>query len=76
MTTRCLFSAPTRPGGSYVHEGEEDDTERCREWLLANCETVEQTHLPTLKEKLASVQWDSENPDYEELCIEEAEPVI
>lgn len=45
----------TRPGGSYAHEGEEDDTERCREWLLANCEAVEQSHLPTLKDKLGSI---------------------
>lgn len=45
----------TRPGGSYAHEGEEDDTERCREWLLANCEAVEQSHLPTLKDKLGSM---------------------
>ena len=45
----------TRPGGSYVHGGEEDDTEHCREWLLANCEAVEQSYLPTLKDKLGSM---------------------
>ena len=38
-----------------MHEGEEDDTEHCREWLLANCEAVEQSYLPTLKDKLGSM---------------------
>lgn len=55
----------TRPGGSYAHEGEEDDTERCREWLLANCEAVEQSHLPTLKDKLGSMPSTSEDSEDE-----------
>ena len=43
------------PRQKLSHEGEEDDTECCREWLLANCEAVEQSHLPTLKDKLGSM---------------------
>ena len=31
---------------------EEDDRERCREWLLAHCDEVEMHHLLLLKEKL------------------------
>jgi hypothetical protein len=64
----------TRPGGSWAHEGEEDDTERCREWLLANCEAVKQTHLPTFKDKLGSMRWTPENSDDEASGDEEAEP--
>lgn len=42
----------TRRGSSYALEGEEDDTERCREWLMANCEEVEMPHLTTFEDKL------------------------
>ncbi|KZZ97359.1 Protein kinase-like domain protein [Moelleriella libera RCEF 2490] len=31
---------------------EEDDRERCREWLLVHCDEVEMQHLPSLEEKL------------------------
>lgn len=41
-----------RQGGGIPLEGEEDNTERCREWLLANCEPVEMEHLLTLQEKI------------------------
>ncbi|KAL2756923.1 hypothetical protein ACRALDRAFT_2101756 [Sodiomyces alcalophilus JCM 7366] len=43
-----------RQGGSYTLEGEEDDTECCREWLMANCEEVQQLHLPNVLDKLNS----------------------
>ncbi len=33
-------------------EGEEDDRERCRAWLLENCDEVEMQHLLSLREKL------------------------
>lgn len=42
----------TRRGNSYALEGEEDDSERCREWLVANFDEVEQVPLPTLEDKL------------------------
>ena len=32
--------------------GEEDDRERCREWLLTHCDEVEMKHLLLLKERL------------------------
>lgn len=50
-----------RSGASYALEGEDDDTERCREWLAANCEEIEQPHLPTLKDKLGSMPWTPES---------------
>lgn len=42
----------TRRGNSYALEGEEDDSEQCREWLVANFDEVEQVPLPTLEDKL------------------------
>jgi hypothetical protein len=41
-----------RPGPSCALEGEEDDQERCREWLGSHCDEVEIPYLPTLHEKL------------------------
>lgn len=41
-----------RKGPSAPLGGEEDDRERCREWLLAHCVEVEMEHLRSLKEKL------------------------
>ncbi|KAH6619143.1 hypothetical protein B0J18DRAFT_481451 [Chaetomium sp. MPI-SDFR-AT-0129] len=41
-----------RKGPSAPLSGEEDDTERCREWLLAHCVEVEMEHIRSLKEKL------------------------
>lgn len=41
-----------RKGPSAPLGGEEDDRERCREWLLAHCVQVEMEHLRPLKEKL------------------------
>ncbi|GAB1311840.1 hypothetical protein MFIFM68171_02050 [Madurella fahalii] len=41
-----------RKGTGAALQGEEDDTERCREWLLAHCVKVEMQHLLSLKEKL------------------------
>ena len=35
-----------RPGASVVLQGEEDDTERCRQWLTEHCEEVAIDHLP------------------------------
>jgi hypothetical protein len=52
-----------RRGNSYALEGEEDDTERCREWLMVNCEEVEQPHLPTLHDKLKSMPGPPKNSD-------------
>lgn len=34
-----------RPGPSEALEGEEDDVQRCREWLTENCEEVVMPHL-------------------------------
>lgn len=45
----------TRPGGCGALEGEEDDVERCRAWLLENCDKVVMRHLPTLGEKLETL---------------------
>lgn len=42
----------TRRGNSYALEGEVDDSERCREWLVENFEEVVQVPLPTLEEKM------------------------
>lgn len=44
-----------RAGACGALEGEEDDVERCRAWLLANCEEVEMQHMPTLGEKLTTL---------------------
>lgn len=43
-----------RAGPSLPLEGEDDDTERCREWLTRYCEEVAVKHLLTLQEKLGS----------------------
>lgn len=45
----------TRPGGCRALEGEEDDVERCRAWLLENCDEAVMRHLPTLGEKLETL---------------------
>lgn len=37
-------------------EGEQDDRERCREWLLAYCDKVEMLHLPNFDEKVAELR--------------------
>lgn len=34
-----------RPGPSVALEGEEDDVQRCRQWLLDNCEEVKIPHM-------------------------------
>lgn len=34
-----------RPGPSTISEGENDDVERCRKWLIDHCEEVEMKHL-------------------------------
>ncbi len=67
------FESPfwTRHGGSWALEGEEDDTERCRAWLRAYCEPVEQEHLPTCREKLGSLRWTPTTSDGED---SDAEP--
>lgn len=41
-----------RKGPSVALEGEEDDIERCREWLLAHCTEVEMPNLSSFKEKM------------------------
>ncbi|KAK3307142.1 uncharacterized protein B0T15DRAFT_529352 [Chaetomium strumarium] len=41
-----------RPGSSCALEGEEDDTQRCRDWLVSYCDEVVMPYLPTLHEKL------------------------
>ncbi|KAH6626640.1 hypothetical protein B0J18DRAFT_443987 [Chaetomium sp. MPI-SDFR-AT-0129] len=41
-----------RQGPSAPVGDEEDDTERCREWLLDHCIEVEMKHLRSLKDKL------------------------
>ncbi|KAK4140851.1 kinase-like domain protein [Dichotomopilus funicola] len=41
-----------RKGPSAPLAREEDDAERCREWLLTHCVEVEMEHLRSLKEKL------------------------
>ncbi|KAK0750115.1 hypothetical protein B0T18DRAFT_437439 [Schizothecium vesticola] len=49
-----LFERPywKRKGSSAPLGGEEDDRERCREWLLANCEEVGMEQLRSLKERM------------------------
>ncbi|KAK3302809.1 uncharacterized protein B0T15DRAFT_487799 [Chaetomium strumarium] len=51
-----------------------DDTERCREWLTANFEAVEQQHLPTLQDKLDSMPWTPKVLDDELPSQKVAEP--
>lgn len=41
-----------RPGPSAALEGEEDDVERCREWLMTNCDEVVMSHILNAREKL------------------------
>ncbi len=54
-----------RSGASYALEGEEDDTERCRAWLVANCDKIELPHLSTLADKLGPIPWTPEDSDPE-----------
>ncbi|KAI0429904.1 hypothetical protein F5Y09DRAFT_309098 [Xylaria sp. FL1042] len=46
---RCFWE---RPGPSIALEGEEDDVERCREWLMNHCEEVIMPHLQGVSEKV------------------------
>ncbi|KAL2187932.1 hypothetical protein L209DRAFT_772336 [Thermothelomyces heterothallicus CBS 203.75] len=64
----------SRRGNSYTLEGEEDDTERCREWLMANCEEVEQPHLPTFYDKLNSMPGGPNNSGDKPLGQKRPEP--
>lgn len=41
-----------RHGPSVPLGDEEDDTEKCREWLLEHCDEVEMKHLLSLKDRL------------------------
>jgi hypothetical protein len=47
---RCFWE---RPGPSVALEGEEDDAERCREWLINHFEEVIMPHLQGVSEKIA-----------------------
>lgn len=53
-----------RPGPSGALEGEEDDTERCREWLITHCDEVVIPYVPTLHEKLGIVSRDDRGLTY------------
>jgi hypothetical protein len=44
-----------RSGPSAPLEGEDDDIERCREWVSTHCDEVVMPYLPTLHEKLGIV---------------------
>ncbi len=63
-----------RLGASYALEGEEDDTARCREWLMANCDKVELPHLPTLAEKLGPTPRTPEDSDRESSSHKRVDP--
>ncbi|KAH9908975.1 hypothetical protein F4778DRAFT_776141 [Xylariomycetidae sp. FL2044] len=41
-----------RRGPGVALEGEDDDVERCRAWLMEHCEEVPMPHLQTLQEKM------------------------
>jgi DNA-directed RNA polymerase subunit N (RpoN/RPB10) len=45
-----------RPGPSAALDGEEVDAECCRAWLMAHCDAVEISHIPTLSDKVAAEQ--------------------
>lgn len=53
-----------RPGPSAALEGEEDDRERCREWLTTHCDEVDIPYVPTLHEKLGIVSRDDRGLTY------------
>ncbi|CAK7229854.1 hypothetical protein SCUCBS95973_007373 [Sporothrix curviconia] len=42
----------TRPGPSAPLDGEEDDRERCRQWLFEHCDEVVMPHLLSFTEKM------------------------
>lgn len=50
-----------RPGPSGPLEGEEDDRERCREWLMNNCEEVIMPHLQGVNEKIVGLEAQRDN---------------